>query len=221
MITYQFNRHPILAAGLLTATGFILLVLRMELTGNSFYAFLLWNLFLGIIPLIPSFYFSKMNTNGFRYISILPFFTWLFLFPNAPYILTDFIHLHSREYVPVWYDAALLFFFTLSGMFTGVVSLHWIHNGLDKIFARYLSWIIVTGTIVLCGYGVFLGRILRLNSWDIICRTEKVITLSIENIDNPVAVSMTITFSIVMASMYGAFKIIRYSSYPSHETFFS
>ena len=218
MSTYFFTRKSLLATGLLTATGFVLLALRVGLTGKSFYAFLLWNLFLGIIPLIPAYQFRRSASNGFSWTLVLSFFAWLFLFPNAPYILTDFVHLHSREHVPVWYDASLLFFFTLAGMFAGIVSLHWIHKGLDKLCYRWLSWTIVLSTIIVSAYGVFLGRVLRLNSWDIIFRTEKVITLSLENLDNPVAISMTITFSIVLASVYGVFKIIRHSSYPAHET---
>ena len=221
MKTYLFTSKSLLATALLTATGFIFLVLRIGVTGKSLYAFLLWNLFLGIIPLIPAYQFRKKMSPGFSWTAILFFFSWLFLFPNAPYILTDFIHLQSQELVPLWYDAALLFFFTLAGMFAGIVSLHWIHTGLDQLGYRWLSWLTVLATILLSGYGVFLGRVLRLNSWDVIVRTEKVITLSLQNIDNPLAISMTITFSIVMASLYGVFKIIHSSSYPAHETFLS
>ena len=213
-----FTRKSILATGLLTATGFVLLAFRIGITGKSFYTFLIWNLFLGIIPLIPAYQFRKVALNGFSLTAVFMFFAWLFLFPNAPYILTDFVHLHSREQVPIWYDAAVLFFFTLSGMFAGIVSLHWIHEGLKKLFNTWLSGAIVLSTIVACGYGVFLGRVLRLNSWDVICRTEEVITLSWENLNNPLAISMTITFSIVVASVYIVFKIIRHSSYPAHET---
>lgn len=218
MKTYIFTRKSLMATSLLIATGFALLALRVGFTGKSFYAFLLWNLFLGVIPLIPAYKFRKLLSNGFSWSVVFMFFAWLFLFPNSPYILTDFVHLHSREQVPLWYDAALLFFFTLSGMFAGIVSLHWIHKGLDKLFKAWVSWIIVLSTIAACGYGVFLGRVLRLNSWDVIFRTEKVITLSWENLNNPVALSMTITFSIIIASVYGVFKIIRHSSYPNHET---
>jgi uncharacterized membrane protein len=157
-------------------------------------------------------------SKGFSFTAVIFFFAWLFLFPNAPYILTDFVHLQSREQVPVWYDATLLFFFTLSGMFAGIVSLHFIHRGLDKICKAWLSWTIVLFTMVLCGYGVFLGRVLRLNSWDVIFRTQKVITLSWENLAPPLAMSMTLTFSIVLAAVYAVFKIIRHSSYPAHET---
>lgn len=221
MTNYLFHRKSMLATALLTATGFIFLAIRIGFTGNALYTFLLWNLFLGIIPLIPAYLFRKTAQNGFTLTAFILFFMWLFLFPNAPYILTDFVHLQSREYVPIWYDAALLFFFTLSGMFAGILSLHWIHKGLDKIVYRSISWMIVLSTIVLCGYGVFLGRVLRLNSWDVLFRTEKVINLSLEHLNNPIAISMTITFSIVIASVYGVFKIIRSSSNPSHETFLS
>ncbi|MDB5255451.1 MAG: hypothetical protein JWM14_146 [Chitinophagaceae bacterium] len=221
MKTYLFNRKSLLATALLTATGFVFLALRIGMTGKSFYTFLLWNLFLGIIPLIPAYHFRKKMQKDFNWTLPIFFFAWLFLFPNAPYILTDFVHLHSQEQVPIWYDASLLFFFTLAGMFAGIVSLHWIHKGLDQLGHKWLSWLIVLFTIVLSGYGVFLGRVLRLNSWDVIVRTEKVITLSLQHLNNPVAISMTITFSIVLASVYGVFKIIRSSSYPAHETFLS
>ena len=218
MKTHFCLRKSILATALLTATGFVFLALRIGHTGKSFYTFLLWNLFLAIIPLIPAYLFRKNIQHGFSWTLLVLFFAWLFLFPNAPYILTDFVHLHSREQVPIWYDASLLFFFTLAGMFSGILSLHWIHKGLDKIGYTWLSWLIVFSTIVLSGYGIFLGRVLRLNSWDVIVRTEKVITLSLQHLSDPVAISMTITFSLVIASVYSVFKIIRSSS---HETFLS
>lgn len=219
MKSYFFTRKSILATGMLTATGFVLLALRIGLTGNSFYTFLLWNLFLGTIPLIPAYQFRKSMSNGFHWTAVILFLGWLFLFPNSPYILTDFVHLHSREQIPVWFDASVLFFFTLASMLAGIVSLHWIHKGLDKLIYKWISWTVVISTMVLCGYGVFLGRVLSLNSWDILFRTEKVITLSLENLYNPVAISMTLTFSIVLASVYGVFKIIRSSSNSTHETF--
>src|SRR5690349_20031989 len=102
MKTYLFSRKSLLATPLLTVTGFVLLALRVGHTGNSLYSFLLWNLFLGIIPLIPSYHFRKTMSTSYSWTAIFMFFAWLFLLSTAPYILTDFVHLFPRQHVPVW-----------------------------------------------------------------------------------------------------------------------
>ena len=97
-----------------------LLFVRIILTGHLTYAFLAWNLFLAWIPFMIS---QKLSTEKNRWKILLLFSTWLLFLPNAPYIITDFLHLRQRPPVPYWYDILLMFSAALNGLLLGLASL--------------------------------------------------------------------------------------------------
>ncbi len=217
MEKFSFTSKPIVSIGLLCAAGIILLSLRIAVTGKSLFVFLLWNVLLAILPMLPAFHFKKRATQGQVLWSIPLFIAWLLLFPNAPYLLTDFVHVHDRLLIPIWFDTALLFCFVLSGLLAGILSLHWIHEGLNRFFSKPIAWFCIGFSILLSGYGIYLDRVLRFNSWDIIFNSKQLVLLSFFHLQNTQAMAMTITFSIVMAAVYGVFKISYTNS--NHETF--
>jgi uncharacterized membrane protein len=87
--------------------------------------------------------------------------------PNAPYLITDLIHLYQRPEIPLWYDIGLLMSFVWAGCFLAVASLNMMHQIIRDYVGRAGSWIIVMGMLGLCGLGIYMGRFLRWNSWDI------------------------------------------------------
>ncbi len=96
-------------------------------------------------------------------------FLWLIFFPNAPYILTDLQHLSQESHiVPVWYDVILLVWFSWTGMLLGIVSLNLMQEIIKREFGRLLGWIFVVVVAGLSSVGVYMGRFIRLNSWDIL-----------------------------------------------------
>lgn len=212
------NSKSILSIGLLCSAGIMLLILRVAITGKTLFIFLLWNVFLALLPLLPAYHFRKRIFLKQVWLSIPVFISWLLLFPNAPYLLTDFVHLHDRLQIPIWFDTALLFCFTLSGFLAGILSLHWIHQGLNAVFSKGIAWFCIGLSILLSGYGIYLGRVLRFNSWDIIFNSKKIVLISIMHLQNIEAIAMTITFSIVIGTLYAVFKII-YPQKLKHETF--
>ena len=84
----------------------------MQRTGLVTYYFLIWNLTLAGIPLAIAY---LMNAWLKEYRRILLFYAmgalWLAFYPNAPYIITDFIHLKARHHIPLWFDTLLIFSF--------------------------------------------------------------------------------------------------------------
>ncbi|MBN1310505.1 MAG: DUF1361 domain-containing protein [Anaerolineae bacterium] len=48
---------------------------------------------------------------------------WLLLFPNAPYLLTDLVHLQPQENMPFWFDLILIVAFAWAGFFLRLISL--------------------------------------------------------------------------------------------------
>src|SRR5688572_7692397 len=98
---------------LLSAFCFVLEVFRILATGTLKYIFLPWNLILAWIPLIVAVFASReeKKIKFFCY-----FLGWLLFFPNAPYIITDLIHLRPRNDFPLWFDSTLIYSFAFTGL---------------------------------------------------------------------------------------------------------
>ena len=167
-------RFHLAIVGLLAGASFIsvtLFRLRTLMSGSMDYIFLLWNLFLAWLPLIMAYAVSSFASRR-RYVAltVLPAAAlWLLFFPNAPYILTDLVHLrHPRPDVPLWFDTLLINWFAWTGLLLGIVSLFLMHNVVSKAFGRIAGWIFVFIVGTLCSVGIYIGRFLRWNSWDVI-----------------------------------------------------
>ena len=140
----------------------------ISLRGTSF-LFLVWNLFLAWTPYFLALLINSLSTLKWpKLIVLFGVFIWLLFFPNAPYIITDLLHLKYRAPIPMWYDVLLIFSFAWTGVLLGFFSLFEIHSTLEKYFSKAFSWVLVLGCLALTGFGVFVGRFQRWNSWDII-----------------------------------------------------
>ncbi len=152
---------------LIVASGFaIALVLaRALVTGVPWFYFLIWNLLVAWLP----FLLAELAFCGpKRPLFLLPAgFLWLIFLPNAFYIVTDLIHLRPFAGVPLWYDAFLLFAFALTGVLLGLLSLQRMQALVAARFGAPLGWLFVAGVLALSSFGIYVGRFLRWNSWDI------------------------------------------------------
>ena len=137
---------------------------------------------------------------------------WLLFFPNAPYLITDLIHLKAAPDHLIWYDALMSFSFALSGLLTGLYSLLKVHRLVEKIWNSLIAWVTVSGSLVLSSYGVYLGRFGRWNSWDIVTHPFSLVRYSVSNLHDPLAIKLTIAFSFAMLVIYGAFWLFRSKS---------
>lgn len=145
--------------------------LRTLLSGSDEFAFLVWNLILAWIPLVMS-YIASGFVEKRRYVLFtvpVAAILWLLFFPNAPYIITDLFHLSEPQpYIPVWFDALLINWFAWTGILLGVFSLFMMHDIVRRAFGRITGWLFVLAVSTLCAVGIYIGRFLRWNSWDII-----------------------------------------------------
>lgn len=147
-----------------------LLLLRVWLTDTFAYIFLVWNLFLAYIPFVISFLIKERFENAYLFYPLL--FAWLFFLPNAPYIITDIFHLRNGTNMPQWFDLLLVISFAMNGVFVFFISLYDIYNVLVKKFSRMIANISINVVVFLTGFGIYLGRFLRWNTWDIITRPD-------------------------------------------------
>lgn len=145
----------------------LLITVRIYYSGNFEYIFLAWNIFLAWIPLLISNYFIRAGRESV-WKQVLLFLLWFLFFPNSLYIVTDLIHLEMDANVPKWFDAILLFTSSLIGLIMAFVSLFRLENYLLTIFDRKLVGKLILLILFFGSFGVYLGRFLRWNSWDII-----------------------------------------------------
>ncbi len=144
----------------------VLLTLRIAATGSLAFIFLVWNLFLAGLPLFFG-YSVQRHRVAKPLLAWVCGGLWLLFFPNALYITTDLFHLRARPPVPLWYDLLLLLSAALNGALYGFLSLTRMEAPLRSLVGRRAMGPGVFGLLVLCGFGIYLGRYLRYNSWDV------------------------------------------------------
>ncbi len=163
-------KQQLFVVGALWGWCMALLVFRNELAGHRTGLFLLWNLLLASVPLIGSAGFERAMQSRRIIGSVASFGLWLLFLPNAPYILTDLIHLSPRPGVPLWLALALLLSFAGAGTLLGYLSLATVQGAVTRRFGEVWGWLMASGSLLLCGFGIYVGRFLRWNSWDALTR---------------------------------------------------
>ncbi|MFB0947520.1 MAG: DUF1361 domain-containing protein [Spirosomataceae bacterium] len=161
---------------------------------------LLWNLFLAWIPLF--FALVARRLKGRRYTSLFFVGFWLLFFPNAPYIITDLVHLQYLDQQLWWYDSLGIFITAFTGLLIGVYSIQIVHNLLNSFYNRAVSWLLIFGSMLLSGFGIYLGRFSRLNSWDIISNPLYLVKICIRDLQNPLAMKTTLLFGFALSVIY-------------------
>lgn len=169
--------------GLFLAFVLLLCLGRPFVMQGSFpYLFIIWNLILAAIPFIV----VECTKNR----EIRPVFTglrlgvWLLFFPNAPYIVTDLVHLdHSTGFD--WYDTILILSAALAGLKFAFDSLELIVSDLRSKLGLIPVWIWKFAFLAMASYGVYLGRFLRFNSWDILGQPIPLLSSSLQPLLHP------------------------------------
>lgn len=176
---------------------------RVYLSHRRILFILIWNLFLAWIPYLCSLAitFLHVRRSQARWVLLLLTGFWLIFFPNAPYLIMDLLHLEERPPVPLWYDFGLLASFALTGCLLGIVSLNQMQNVVKKFFGNAFSWLFVLGTLGLSGLGIYLGRFLNWNSWDLILRPQSVLSDIAIRLVHPVQYQQTFGFTLLFAAL--------------------
>jgi uncharacterized membrane protein len=172
------------------------------------YRNLVWNLFLAWLPYLFSLLAAYLYIRNRRrwWLLAIPAGLWLIFFPNAPYIITDFLHLEERAYVPLWYDILLLSIFAWTGIFLAIASLRTMQRLVHLYAGRVVSWLFVGIALALSGLGIYLGRFERWNSWDLLFSPhhilENVMARFADPLDNERFFAFTILFTLLLLVTY-------------------
>ncbi len=100
--------------------------------------------------------------------------TWFFFFPNAPYLVTDLLHVFVRYSfdpterfwidVVFWQHLFTLFTIAILGVLLGSYSLFSVQSLVRISFGVITSWIFVIVVLILSSFGIYIGRFVRWNS---------------------------------------------------------
>lgn len=189
-----------------------MIAVRIDRTGSVYYLFLLGNLFLACVPLFFS--TALRVTNRLRvHWTIMAALAglWLLFLPNAPYILTDLLHLTSTSDAPAWYDLALLLSCSGTGLVVGYLSLVDVQGIVARRFTPVVGWIFALVSLVLSGFAIYLGRFLRWNSWDVLVTPTLVLDIAAALLrprDHVRPLSVTLVFGVIFALGYITFRTL-------------
>ncbi len=161
----------------------LLLITRVVYSNTGSYLFYAWNLFLAIIPL----YFSRKlySYDAIKWAALFLIAGWLLFFPNAPYLITDIFHFHQRGNVPLWYDLLLVLSASWNGLMAGFISLMQVDEFLSRFIAKKWQVFYISGFMFAASIGIYIGRFLRFNSWNVITKPRSLMRFGIEYIFIP------------------------------------
>jgi uncharacterized membrane protein len=168
------NRYSIAVFVLLNVACAIcigLVLARVAYSDTGRHLGLIWNLFLAWIPFMLAYFAHAVSWRRASLYLIIPIIAllWLIFFPNAPYMLTDLQDLARRAGdAPLWYDVIIVVWCSWTGMLLGVISLYLMQNIILRSFGRRAGWLFVFFISALSSFGIYIGRFVRLNSWDIL-----------------------------------------------------
>lgn len=202
------------------AFSVLLLLVRIMATGYFAFLFLPWNLFLAFIPYAISHWLYNnpgIRENKFKLAVMVSL--WLLFIPNTFYILTDLFHLDHFEGPPKWFDLLLLLSFAWNGLLFGIISLRRMEMILEELSGKGFSLFIVFAVMMLNSFGIYIGRFLRFNSWDVIAQPFSLFGEILEIIFHPFANKMEwgmiVCYAIFMTLLYVTIKKLAENFNPS------
>ena len=179
-----------------------LLAVRIDRVGEHTFVFLSWNLFLAWIPYALALGVAAVHDRGGPGPLVwLLGAGWLLFLPNAPYILTDFVHLGRAGGAPLWFDAALIGTFAVAGLALGLASLLVVHRVVEARAGRVAGWSVAVGSLLLSAVGVYLGRFPRFNSWDVITDPTSLFSVVLHRLSDPLGNPFLLRFGVAMSAV--------------------
>lgn len=191
----------------------VLLTGRVLATGTLTYLFLPWNLFLAFVPYFITGWMMRnvsLIENKFRFTGLL--LTWLLFIPNSFYIITDLYHLTHIDTAPKWFDVLMIFSFAWNGLLCGIISLRRVELFISMQSGKKISVLVILAVMWLCAFGIYIGRYLRYNSWDVLTDpfslAGEILDMIIHPMTNAYAWGMTMVYGVFMTFVYFTIKKI-------------
>jgi uncharacterized membrane protein len=179
-------------------------------SGSSDLDYLFWNLALAWVPLVAALALDDVRSTPLS-LQLPLLAIWLAFFPNAPYLVTDLIHIDPQDHTAIGIlgDAALVSV-APAGLALGFSSLMLVERSVRDRFGGRLALTVAVLSLVLASLGIYLGRVVRLNSWDLLTRPRLVGSvlhqLVLDPLAHPLAVALTIALAVTLSVLYLRFR---------------
>ena len=205
--THRYKKliYALLLTNLVSVMLFGLRFLGAE---NTRYWFMLWNLTLAWIAPFIAWWISRRlyHTKWLTWQNVLLTILWLGFLPNSFYMVSDLIHVQQTGEVSIIFDAVLFTSFIFNGFIAGFLGVILLHRQLLTRVRKFHSFLMITGVFALCGYAIYLGRVLRWNTWDALFHPSGLLFDVSDNILNPVAHPQSfvvmLSFTLLITSFY-------------------
>jgi len=185
--------------------------------------FMILNLSLAYIPfelsvIISNIKYKEKKSNRLLYWVV--FLLWLFFYPNAPYLITDFFHLARLDYIDpmrdyiftsdpyVWKYFCYLSTGIIFGIGMGLLSLKLVYKSIRDITKKISSNMFIVVVAVLSSYAIYIGRFLRLHTLDLILYPFDTIKQVVSVFSSEFFYFM-LYITIVQLIIYAVWKLIR------------
>ena len=206
--SFSDRRLAIVASlALLTLFALAMLAARMVYTGSNDHGWLAWNLVLAWIPFVLSLViYTRAKDGSSLRLLVSMGVLWLVFFPNAPYLVTDLMHLGDGGRVPLLYDVLLLTTGAWAGLLLGLTSLFLIHAVVRRFLGVTNAWALVVGVLALSSFGIYLGRVQRWNSWDVVAHPQplahQIVSGLLHPLSHPRPLGLTVLFTFFLLASY-------------------
>lgn len=189
---------------LLSVMSIVMVVIRHN---PFFFVMLSWNLFLAWIPLIVALFLREgLESAQLPRWALWPGLAfWLLFLPNSPYIITDLFHVRHVQEETLYFDTMMIFMCALTGLLAGLYSQLLVHRMLNSRIGRSNAWIVMLGCLLLTSFGVYLGRYIRLNSWDLFTNPLELARIIVHSLFNSFALKLTISYTFALVTLYVGF----------------
>ena len=204
----RFEATALGGVALASTMCLLMLAARMAYSGTRTHFWLSWNLLLAWVPLVASWLIYRLRTRGgARRLRLAALgIVWLAFYPNAPYLITDLMHIRADTPVTLWLDVLVVFLFALTGLLAGFVSLYMLQDLVTRARGAWAGWAFVLVVLGLSGVGVYLGRFQRWNSWDLFVQPWAVAADVLDGLLYPLAHVRSLAFS----GLFAAFLALCY-----------
>ncbi len=207
LLRYLYRNPKFLLLGIVSGMSVSLWVFRVIATHDGNYRFMVWNLFLALLPLLVAKALQELDQ--IDRLSLLPRLAgmalWLLLVPNSFYMITDLMHIRHANPTTIWYDSLMFFSFAMTGLLAGTYSWYIIHKIVAGRHSSLLAWLGVLSSSGLIAFGIYLGRYGRWNSWDILTNPMALGWAIWDSAHNHLARQLTVAFTFSLLLVYLAF----------------
>jgi uncharacterized membrane protein len=183
--------------------GVALVLVRFAWAGTVDYANLIWNLVLAWVPLLLALHAYDRHRRGARGPMLaVTLGLWLIFLPNAPYLVTDFRLLRKYTDLPFWFDVTMLTTFAWTALVLGFVSVYLVQAIAVREAGARAGRALVVAVFAASSFGIYLGRELRWNSWDLLVQPPAVAADVVRHLGSPELIGTTVLMTAFLTLAY-------------------